>query len=189
MKSDVIIISNDGSGMDEALGQADLVGAYKKLSAKGMLHLRLLTEETLSMMRSIAGNVKAQFWIEDEDKNFQIHLRTQTFVDFEKRDKLLSISTSGKNESARGIMGKIRTFFDPLDGMSVPFYIGSDNKHSEMSWTLSGYQETVRLMVEQKQLGADQDWDELERSVVSHLADDVKVSIRGKEVEMIILKK
>ena len=32
-------------------------------------------------------------------------------------------------------------------------------------------------------------WDELEKSVVSHVADEVKVSIRSGTVEMIIYKK
>ena len=32
-------------------------------------------------------------------------------------------------------------------------------------------------------------WDELEKSVVSHVADDVKVAIRSGTVEMIIIKK
>ena len=32
-------------------------------------------------------------------------------------------------------------------------------------------------------------WDELEKSVVSHIADDVLVSIRGYEVELVIIKK
>jgi len=32
-------------------------------------------------------------------------------------------------------------------------------------------------------------WDELEKSVVARVADDVKISIRGRTVEMTILKK
>lgn len=32
-------------------------------------------------------------------------------------------------------------------------------------------------------------WDELEKSVVSHVADDVKISIKGWETEMILEKK
>jgi len=32
-------------------------------------------------------------------------------------------------------------------------------------------------------------WDELEKSVVNHVADDIKVYIRGRLVEMVITKK
>ena len=34
-----------------------------------------------------------------------------------------------------------------------------------------------------------EEWDELEKSVVAKVADDVKVSMRGRNVEMIIVKK
>ena len=101
MKTDVIVIYSDGSEMEEALVQAEKTAQYKGLSHKAALHLRLLTEEMLGMMRSITGNVKGRFWIEDEKGAFQLHLKVKTFVDFEKREQLLKASTSGKNEAAR----------------------------------------------------------------------------------------
>ena len=45
-----------------------------------------------------------------------------------------------------------------------------------------------RLDLEQKRKGAAEAWDELEKSVVAHVADDVKVSIHGRTVEMVIIK-
>ena len=43
--------------------------------------------------------------------------------------------------------------------------------------------------VKQGDAAAKDAWDELEQSVVKHVADDVKVSIRNGLAEMIILKK
>jgi hypothetical protein len=43
--------------------------------------------------------------------------------------------------------------------------------------------------VEANREGAASAWDELEQSVVIHIADEVKVSIRGREVTMTIYKK
>ena len=37
--------------------------------------------------------------------------------------------------------------------------------------------------------GSQEAWDELEKSVVAHVADDVKVSIKGLTAEMTIIKK
>ena len=34
-----------------------------------------------------------------------------------------------------------------------------------------------------------EDWDELEKSVVANLADDVRIGIAGQDVEMVISKK
>ena len=34
-----------------------------------------------------------------------------------------------------------------------------------------------------------EDWDELEKSIVANIADDVKIGIAGQDVEMVITKK
>jgi hypothetical protein len=46
----------------------------------------------------------------------------------------------------------------------------------------------VKHNLDENMAGAAEAWDELEKSVVSNLADDVKVSINGRNVEMVILK-
>ena len=65
MKTDVIVVSSNGERMEEALAQVEKVAAFKGLSGKNALHLRLLTEEMMGMMRSITGETEGQFWIED----------------------------------------------------------------------------------------------------------------------------
>ena len=113
MRTDVIEVSSRGSQMETALSQVDKVAAYKGLTGKNALHLRLLAEEMLGMMRSITGETKGEFWIEDDEKGtYQLHLQVRTRMDSEKRDSLLAASSTGKNESARGLMGRLRDFFD-----------------------------------------------------------------------------
>ena len=51
MKTDVIAVSSKGNEIEEALLLADKVAAYKNLSPKGALHLRLLTEEAMGMLQ------------------------------------------------------------------------------------------------------------------------------------------
>ena len=192
MKTDVITISSSGENMEAALQQAEKTAAYKGLTGKNALHLRLLTEEMMGMMRSIAGNVEGKFWIEDEDGAYQLHLKVHTSMDEQKREKLLSASSSGINEASRGIMGKLRAFFEPAE--DNPLFVTSmmsDGPEglNDMNWSMYAYREQLeRYMTEQRD-GAAEAWDELEKSVVSHVADDVKVSIRGRDVEMIICKK
>ena len=93
MKTDVIVISGDGRRMEKALQQAEKVIAYKELKGKNALHLQLLTEEMMGMMRSITGETEGKFWIEDQDGEFQIHLRVVTRMDSGKRDRLLAVSS------------------------------------------------------------------------------------------------
>jgi hypothetical protein len=112
MKTDVIVVSSKGSQMETALDQVDKVTAYKGLGKKDALHLRLLAEEMMAMMRSITGETQGKFWIEDNDGTYELHLQAATRMTSTKREKLLSTATSGKNESARTFMGKLRDFFE-----------------------------------------------------------------------------
>ncbi|MBR3383279.1 MAG: hypothetical protein IKG85_09635 [Clostridia bacterium] len=200
MRSDVIRVTNDGLGFEKALEQAERVARYKDLSEKDALHLRLLTEEMLGMMRALTGEKSADFRIDDEDGVFALHLTARTEMDTDKRRKLLAVSTSGRNSAARGVTGKLRDLFERLltpdditlgDGMAAGFalggfdpeyggvYFGADNY-----WSLKKYSDEINRGGE-----PDENWDELEKSVVARLADDVRIGIIGRDVEMTITKK
>ena len=56
-------------------------------------------------------------------------------------------------------------------------------------WSMEDYRDQLRQYSEQSKQEAKEAWDELEKSVVGHIADDVKVSILGRTVEMTIEKK
>jgi hypothetical protein len=199
MKTDVITVSSRGNRMDAALAQVDKVCAYKGLNGKNALHLHLLAEEMMGMMRSITGETSGQFWIEDEDDVYSLHLAVNTSMNSGKRDQLLSAATSGKNESAKGLMGRLRDFFDRESDEDVAalsssllmpeMYDQFSSPTLEMEWTMARYESGLASRVEQDDPAAKEAWDELEKSVVAHVADDVKVSIRGRSVEMIIIKK
>ena len=85
MKTDILMISSDGTNMDSALAQVDKVAAYKGLSQKNAMYLRLLAEETMAMMRAITGNVNGEFWMEDEDQLYTLHLKVSTLMDENRR--------------------------------------------------------------------------------------------------------
>ena len=199
MKTDVLAVSSKGNAIETALKQADFVAEYKGLSPKGALHLRLLTEEMMGMMRSITGETQGEFWIEDDQDLFQLHLRVVTPMDSVKREQLLSASTSGKNESARGLMGRLRNFFDigadeDVASVSGPLFSGMYEETASTSmldyeWSMMRYEEQLSSKIRQDDSEAKEAWDELEKSVVAHVADDIKVGIRGRTVELTILKK
>ena len=184
--------------MEEALKQVEKVAAYKELEPRGAMQLRLLAEEMLGMMRAITGETEGEFWIEDQDNLYQLHLRVKTRMNSAKRDQLLAASSSGKNESARGLMGRLLDFFDremdeDIAAISSPLVLPEMYEHSATSldweWSMTAYQNELSNLVKQKDQSALDMWDELEKSVVTHVADDVRVSIRGQQAEMTILKR
>ncbi len=199
MKTDVVTVSSRDSRMGAALSQVEKVAAYKGLTGKNVLHLRLLTEEMMGMMRSITGETEGKFWIEDEDNVYQLHLKVDTRMDSGKRDQLLAASSSGKNESAKGLMGRLRDLFDrgadedvagSTSAMLLPgFYEHSTAPTLDWEWSMTRYHDALSTQINQNNASVREAWDELEKSVVAHVADDVKVYIRGRQVEMVIVKK
>ena len=105
MISDIIAIDNKGKGFDNALEEAGRVAAYGALDKKNATHLNLLTHDMLSPARCITGEMQADFWIEKVEGQFNLHMTTETVMDAEKRDMLISATSSRKNEAARGAGG------------------------------------------------------------------------------------
>ena len=200
MKSDVIHVTNEGIGAAEALEQAEKVAQFKALPKKSALHLRLLTEEMMGMMRALTGEREADFWIEDEGDVCTLHLSALTSMTAEMRKKLLAASTSGENSAVRGVTGKLRDLFerfmepensavadDLATGLNMAYAgadFGSLSAAAAGIWSLSLYRKAA-----QEGHTPQENWDELEKSVLARLADDVQIGIRGQNVEMVISKK
>ena len=200
MKTDIITVTNNDAQLQDALNQVEKIAQYNGLSDKKALQLRLLAEEMMGMMRSITGSAEGRFWIEDHDHVYQLHLQGETRMTSTKRDQLLSAATSGKNESARGLMGWLRDFFDrsadeDVAAVSSPLMMPDMYEHYSGSpsldweWSMSRYQEELAPRVQNQDKNALEAWDQMEKSVVSHVADEVKVAIRGQMTEMVIYKK
>jgi len=174
MKSDVIKIDNQGNGFHDALDQTQKVAQFRGMNYKDTLHLQLMTEEMLSLARSVTGEMQASFWIEGEGPHFELHMTTNTVMDKEKRSLLISAATSRKNEAAKGFLGKLRDAFEQA--------MVADAVHANMDLP-----QDILADLPHGTLG-DMEWDGYERSVLRRLADDVKISIRGGEVDMAVSK-
>ena len=207
MKTDIIIITNTGKGLHEAMEQAAAAGNYRGLGKKEALRLRLLAEEMLGMFREITGEIEGEFWLESEGKRFELHLCAHPNVTGAMRDELLAVSSTGKNAAAVGVMGKLRELFesafaamemtDPASYytqglLSMPTAEGLGPMAYNASvgataWSMQKYKATVAEKKDDESV-AKEEWDELEKSIVANLADEVRVAIRGREVEMVVYK-
>ena len=196
MVSDIITITSSGENFEAALEQAQKMAEFKELSPKNAMHLRLLTEELMGLMRSITGENSGKFWIEDENGEYRLHLQVETLVNREKRKELLAASSSGKNEASKGLMGALREFFfrgadDEIAAYNNTLLSAGSMKNATLpvtdwQWTLSCYRDNLSAMNGGEAAEA---WDELEKSVVKNVADDVRISIKGWETEMVIVKR
>ena len=173
MKSDIILIDNQGKGFTEALEETKKVASYTGLEPKLTTRLQLMTEEMLCLARSVTGEMQASFWIENDGSQFDLHMATKTIMDKEKRYNLLSTASSRKNEAAKGFLGKLRDKLEEAMAAEV-------DHEEEIPMDIIG--DLANHLIENPE------WDGYERSVLRRLADTIKIAIRGGQVEIIVSK-
>ena len=208
MQTNKIMVSANGTGWNEALEEAGKFASYIGLDKKGTLRIRLLTEEALGMIEAIAGDFSAEYFIES-DKNCQVRLilKAKTNMDYAKKRELIDASSDKKNKASKGFMGKIRQIVenalysvDEVGALSAE-YGGSSLMYGSMgicdtdpaapvnySWSMVNYKTSIESASDSDEV-AKEAWDELEKSIVGSIADDVKVGVTGNNVELIIEKK
>ena len=205
MTTDKIMVYSNGTGTEKAMDEAGRFAKYNDLGDEESLYLTLLAEEMLGMVKGITGNFEGYFWLEKEDDEYRLKLRADAYIDKEKKKKLIALSGSGKNETTVGIMDMIKSVL--LGGLEKYEDVGTlQNEYDDgtvmygslgmrgmddldatgFEWSLLQYRSMVEKEKEkEKSLEA---WDELEKSIVANIADDVKVGVRGDVVEVTIIK-
>ena len=196
MKSNVCKIDNGTRDLKEILSESDKVAKYNGFTHKQTLQLRLLCEEIDGMLPNIIENFKGELWIEFENGvcKVNVSINIPEFNSW-KKEELIGIAKNKKNASAVGIVGKIRNAIENffLDEDAVGALMANDNVYFSTGniegvdysyiWTLDDYRNKV-----QKDENAEE-WDELEKSVIASVADDVIVGVKGKQANIIIVKK
>ena len=197
MRSNICKIENGTKDLAAILRESEKVAVYNELTHKQTLQLRLICEEIDGMLPNIVDNFSGDLWIDFEDGvcKVNIALRYEEFS-LDKKDGLVGISKSKKNAAAVGITGKIRSAIehvlwdeDPIRVVdrSVDAYYYSSDIHDRMDysymWSLEEYRSAVRS--EEKT----EAWDELEKSVIASVADDITVGVKGKNANIVIVKK
>ncbi len=176
MRSDIIYVTQKTKRLPVALETADAFARKMGMNRKQTVRLRLLTEETIGMLREMAGDYRAELWFEGENKLCELHLMIDTQMDADKKADLLSVSTTGNNESVHGFMGRMRNMIENMM-LGKP---ETASRGNTAAWSLSDYRKRLESGEESEE------WDELERSIVANIADDILVGVEKNSVSMVI---
>ena len=207
MRTDIIRVYSDLNGSDKALNAAEKFAVYNELAGKNGMHLRLLTEETISMLHGIMDDFSGSFWIESEETKKGLLCRICLTIDrqanMEQEEHILSVASSGKNESTRGVVGKIRELIrrsiqsssseeekelrnmsDAWLGMGTGTGSSVSPLQADNVWSLQLYRNNLAAQQKEKT----QEWDELEKSIIAKLSDEVKVWLMPDETRIVVEK-
>ena len=189
MKSSVIKIDRSNKNLTEILDETQKIAACVGLDAKKSLRVRLLAEELVGMLKELSGCYEGDFWIEQENLNLELITRIHLVQVMDKKTKkgFIDVASNKKNAAAKGIAGKLRNMVEnmmyPEDAAYSTNHLGYGGDGGAMlstGWSLKKYK-TAYMDDEDK-------WDEIEKSIIANVADDVIVSIKGIDVEIVIRK-
>lgn len=197
MQSNVCKIEKGAQCLNAILKESERVSEYVGLTHKQSLQLRLLCEETDGMLPHIIDDFGGELWIEYAEGVCKVCISIVIpKLTANKKTELIGIAKNKKNSAAVGIVGKIRNsienFFLDEDSMrAMDISLGSyymtagscESTDYSYMWSLEQYRNSLK---KEEQTEA---WDELEKSVIASVADDVIVAIKGISANIIIVKK
>ena len=193
MKSDVYKLTNDASSLEILLKESEKTASYANLDKKQAIKVRLLAEELITMLPELLSFNKGEFWTECDGKSIELHvsLVPHDNLTAKKKKKILSISSDGKNAAETGIISKIKIAVEFMlidyenQYVSAPAFfaygVGGDINARPGIWSLDTYRNKAKKDNDEK-------WDELEKSIIANIADDVVVGLQENKVEITVKK-
>ena len=135
------------------------------------------------------------FWIDFEEGICKINVLIE-FDKFtaDKKKELIKIAKNKKNAQAKGLFGKIRSALED-------FFLDSDgNRAYDLAWQFNyanaycvGMDYSCLWSLKQYKNDAPkeekQEWDDLEKSIIASIADDVIVGVKGKSANIVVVTK
>ena len=141
-----------------------------KVSRKESMHLNILSEEILELMQSYNPS-EISFDIRMNGTVCEMRMTSKVDLHRQAEAELMSISSTGKNIAGKGLITTIRNVFESCRNGTM----------RTEKWSLQNYQANL--------LSGDVNAEEIGRSIIVKLADDVQIGIRSGMAEMIVYKK
>ncbi len=196
MRSDIYPLQQFSTDFKAIPEVAQKVADFNDLDPRSARRLRLLAEELICMLPPLLIYGDGSFWIENDGSRYELHLyvapRDKTEYDVEK---ILSVAKSGRNDAAKGILGKLTVGIeymlknraklakdDPYGAMKM----GASDYDEDQIWSLGDYRSG--LDAEASEPEVKERWDELEKSILASLADDVTVGIIRNKIHIVVKK-
>ena len=199
-----IYVNSDEKRYNEVYEQVDKSIEELQLNKKDSLHMKLLFEESIGMVKAITGDFTAVVWAEKYDGESWLRLVGKTDMNIDKKTDLMSVSSTGSNALAVGFMGKVRDFVETgllnydgvmklqqkyngygvgISGSYLDTAVASNpNAFTGFMWTMDDYKESLKNGHGEPEVTAY--WEELEKSIVASIAKDVVVGVEKNQIEM-----
>ena len=182
--------------IDERPDQAGLAHQLLEEYAGGMpldhrerLRLCLLIEEALGMICGIMDGAEGTIWMDGWGGETRIHIDVSAKPNPIQREALASVASNGRNEGGRSFMQTLGAFITDSrnhvrDRLGSILNRGVTENDAGSEWSLKAYRNHLDDQSDETHAALQ----ELERSIVAHLADDVIVRMRNGQISLLIVR-
>lgn len=195
MVTNKCVLNGNDEDLKKVLKEVELAADYNQLAHKPSIQLRLLAEEMIGIEKGILGFVRGEFYMENEGNEYKLYLEAQLNLEASEREAFVKVSSSKSNEAYKGFKGKLLKVIDSMTGANAAAGGG-------MSPLASGYMENEVITgfqsnsldlwqltrYEEESKDNREIWDEMEKSIVARLADEILISFREGKLTMTVIK-
>lgn len=195
MKSDIFKLDGTIELNEKALDKVEALGSYHGFDPRDVLIVRLLAEEGIKAFSNILKLNKGEFWVETNDKDFDIHIKVNTIIYNKQKQDIIEMSKNKTNTPRKGILGKISMIMD-----SIIYVEGMDNVVFSMSnmgsmggigqgdqypyyWAMS-----QAVDVDSKPEDEEDELAGIEQTIIEKFATDIIVTVLTDNAELVIKK-
>ena len=168
-RTNTLKIFDGGKTVEDAINTVQAYAKKQRLDDHAKMQLELLAEESIGVIKNMFSNTVTNFWIEGSGITYRIHLSFAEQMGNEEYQKLLNLSSSGKNEAIKGFAAHI--WEAVLKGLDVT--MGDSTAKKDYEWS-----------IKDDKLNED----ELSESILAAMASDIKVSATRQKVELVVIK-
>ncbi len=156
--------------LEEALQSARHYSERQHLNPHASMQLELLTEESLGFVQRVVDHTTRDFWIEGTGMVYRIHIRFAEKVGSGEFRKLVELSSSGRAPGMNTFSSKIWNAV-----------------HMGLKWS-SGKEKGSKPAYEWKLSESGTSEEEIGKSILGAVADDIRLSVKNNRVELIVSK-
>ncbi len=168
-RTNTLRLFDGGKTVEDAINAVQTYAKKQRLDDHSTRQLELLAEESIGVIRNMFTNTVTNFWVEGSGITYRIHLSFAEQMRSEEYQKLLNLSSSGKNEAIKGFAAHI--WEAVLKGLDAT--MGESTVKKDYEWS-----------IKDDKLGED----ELSESILAAMASDIKVSVTREKVELVVIK-
>jgi len=172
MKTDTIVLGWRKDSYDRSMALAEMVAQELDLDAAEKNNLFGMTEETLSMQENIFGCHTGNFFFKIYDRSVELVIKMEEEIGEELKNVLIRMSSSQENEFKTPLLEKVSKYFKTIgpDDEIMDAFDGEKDK-------------TLVLKTKDGEI-----WDESERAMLHHYADEIRIGVKKGKVVIRVLK-